>query len=285
VHQIDQTSPAPADRLAQPAAPTEATADPAAADLPPPAAAAPAAAAPTTAPPPAASRRAGALRRWRARLVVLLMLAAAVAGGLRLAQSRTVAAAQLDIGTVTLTADPIAVQTDQLGLVRGVRVRAHQQVRAGQELGRMIVTTTTGAGRVVRNMVLLRAPVTGIISDDPAPVGSALQPGTAFVQMYQPSRLTLVANVALRDLPRLAPGMRATLRGDALPGPIEAVVGQAVPRVGGNSAGVEPDHLAVQLRPEDARLVAELLPGLQFTGTVDTASVPPGERKSVYIGP
>jgi multidrug resistance efflux pump len=234
--------------------------------------------------PPAKERRTGALRRWRARFVVLLMLAVAVYGGDKLVQSRAHAAAQLGLGTVTLTAEPIPVQSDQLGLVRSVSVKAHQQVVAGQELGRLAATTMTGAGHPVRSTVVLRAPVTGIVSDDPKPVGSALQPGDAFVDMYQPTKLTLVADVALRDLPRLAPGMRATLHGADLPTPIEATLGQTIPRVGGEQSNVEPDHIAVQLVPTDRRLVAQLVPGLRFEGTVDTTSVPPGKRQSVYVG-
>ncbi len=65
----------------------------------------------------------------------------------------------------------------------------------------MSTPTTTGAGTTVRSTVVLQAPVTGIASEDPRPVGSALQPEDAFVEMYQPSRLTLVADLALSDLP------------------------------------------------------------------------------------
>ncbi len=148
----------------------------------------------------------------------------------------------------------------------------------------MTTTSTTGAGRTVRTTVVLRAPVTGIVSNDPMPVGSALQPGDAFVELYQPTQLTLVAQVPLTDLPQLAPGMLATLRGADLPTPIEAVLGQAIPRVGNAQSDIEPDYIAVELLPKDRRLVAQLVPGLRFEGTVDTQSVPSGERKSVYIG-
>jgi multidrug resistance efflux pump len=235
--------------------------------------------------PPAATRRRGSLRRWRARLLVLLILAGAVAGGAQLVQSRTHAAELLDIGTVTLTADPIPVQSDRLGLVQSVIVRAHEHVAAGQELGRMTSLATAGSGRTVRSTVVLRAPVTGIVSDDPVPVGSALQPGDAFAELYEPWRLTLVGNVALADLPRLEPGMRATLTGADLPAPIEAVVGQVIPRVGGDQADVRPDHIAVELLPKDRRLLARLVPGLRFEGTVDTGTGRPGEQPSVYSGP
>jgi multidrug efflux pump subunit AcrA (membrane-fusion protein) len=235
--------------------------------------------------PPAGSRRTGSVRRWRARLLVLLMLAGAVAGGVQLVQSRTHAAELLDIGTVTLTADPIPVQSDRIGLVRSVAVQARQRVAAGQELGRMTSLTSTGSGRTVRSTVVLRAPVAGIVSDDPVPVGSALQPGDAFAELYEPSRLTLIGNVALADLPRLKPDMQVTLTGADLPAPIEAVVGQVVPRVGGDQADVRPDHIAVELLPKDPRLLSQLVPGLRFEGTVDTGTGRPGEQPSVYIGP
>jgi multidrug resistance efflux pump len=257
--------------------------DPAPAGPPP--AGPPPAGPPPAGPPPAARRRGGSLRRWRARLLVLVMLAGAVYGGSQLAHLRSHAAALVHIGTVTLTADPIPVQSDRLGLVTSVRVKAHEQVLAGEELGRMTTLSTNGSGKTVRSTVVLQAPVTGIVSDDPMPVGSALQPGDAFVKLYQPSQLTLVAEVAQQDLPKLAPGMRATLTGAELPTPIQAVVGQAIPRVGNDQSGVTADHIAIQLVPTDRRLVAQLVPGLRFEGTVDTQSVRPGERKSVYIGP
>jgi multidrug resistance efflux pump len=239
---------------------------------------------PTPPAPPARTPRTGSLRRWRARLLVVLMLAAAGYGGSQLVHARSYAAAQLDLGTVTLTADPIPVQSDQLGMVTRVSVRAHQHVRAGQELGRASSTTVTGAGYPVHRTVVLRAQVDGIVSEDPRPVGSALQPGDAFVEMYQPTRLTLVADVALSDLPKLSPGMRAILHGADLSTPIEAIVGQVVPRVGNDQSDVAPDHIAVQLTPTNRQLVAQLVPGLRFEGTVDTSSVPPGQRKSVYVG-
>jgi multidrug resistance efflux pump len=234
--------------------------------------------------PPARARRPGSVRRWRARLIVVLMLAGAVFGGLRMAQSRSHAAALLHIDTVTLTADPVPVQSDRLGLVTAVKVKAHQQVVAGQELGRMSTITMSGSGLPLRGTVVLEAPVTGIVSDGPRPVGSALQPGDAFVELYQPSRLTLVADVPLADLPKLAPGMEATLTGADLPTPIAAVVGQAIPRVGDGQSDITPDHIALQFVPKDRRLVAQLVPGLRFEGSVDTESVRPGERKSVYVG-
>jgi HlyD family secretion protein len=222
-------------------------------------------------------------RRWRARLLVLVMSATAILGGSRIAELREHNARLINIGVVTLTAHPVPVETIHPSRVYMISVRAQQQVMAGQELGRVSSITTTDSGRTIQRNVILRAPIDGIVSYDPAPVGTLLQLGEAFVHLYDPDRLTLVANFPLAQLPKLTPGMTATLWGADLPYPIYAVVGRVIPRVGDASLEAQPDHLPVELLPVRRDYVSKLLPGLRFTGTVDPGTRPPGAEQSIFV--
>jgi hypothetical protein len=231
----------------------------------------------------ARERGRGRWRRWRARLLVLVMMAAAVVGGVRLVEVREHKAQLIDIGLVTLTAHPVPVETVRPSRVEMIAVRAQQAVTAGQELGRVNSITTTDSGRTIQRKVILRAPIDGIVSYDPAPLGTMLQLGEPFVHLYDPNRLTLVANVPLSQLPKLTPGMTATLRGADLPYPVHAVVSRVIPRIGDPTLQVPADQLAVELLPVRRDYVAKLLPGLRFTGTVDPSTRPPGAEQSIFV--
>jgi HlyD family secretion protein len=222
-------------------------------------------------------------QRWRARLLVLAMIAAAILGGIRIAEQRQYEASLVDIGVVTLTAHPVPIETLRPSRVYMTSVRAQQEVTVGQELGRVTSIITTDSGRTIQRNVVLRAPIDGIVSNDPAAVGTMLQLGEPFVHLYDPDRLTLVASVPLTELPKLTPGMKATLRGADLPDPIEAVVSRVIPRAGDAGAQLQPDSLAVELIPVRRHYVANFLPGLQFTGTVDPSTRPPGARQSIFL--
>src|SRR5690348_6303961 len=78
-------------------------------------------------PPPVRDRR-GTFRRWRARFIVLILIVAAVYLGLKVNQARSGHAAQIDLGTVTLTSQAISIETSRTGEVVSVDVRAAQNV-------------------------------------------------------------------------------------------------------------------------------------------------------------
>jgi multidrug resistance efflux pump len=236
---------------------------------------------------PAARRRRN-LRKWWARLLVLLMIAVAVFVGLRIVRSQDARDAALDLGTVTLTSQSIPVETSLPGLVTAVDVRAGQRVVRGQRLGQIVVTTTDAQGDTVEQSRALVSPRAGYVVDDPMTVGSTLQPATPFVELYDPADLRLEADVPLAYLAQITPGMRAELSADGLDGEIEAVVQRAVPRVGeqvttGPNA-VRAGRLRLVLVPIDRGQVSKLIPGLRFTGSVDTRTGPKNGRESVYVG-
>jgi multidrug resistance efflux pump len=215
-------------------------------------------------------------KAWRARVIVVLMIAAAVAGGSKLVQERSVVLDRYNLGTVTLTAQAIPVESNQSGQVSAVLVHPQQSVVQGQQLGTMIVTTSYGNGKQRRSSVKLTAPANGIVSSDPTPVGGIVQPGQPFVQMYDPTQLTLDAVVRVEDLSQLSPGMVATLRTEGLDREVRAQVTRVVPTVTGSASNGQlpagQNKLQVVLTPEHISDVSRLIPGLHFTGTVDTGS-------------
>ena len=237
-------------------------------------------------PPPVAAVRGGRLRKWRARFIVLVLLAAAVLLFLRISTNRATEANHIDLGTVTLTAQPIPIEVPQTGLVTAVSVTAQQRVAADQKLGTLEVTSTDAQGDPKTTKVNLTAPRAGIVVDLPATVGSTLQPGQPFLELYDPAQMTFECNVPLEDLPEIAPTMIATLKAESLVHTVRARVQRIVPRVGDEdtTSGRNPNTLRVVLVPAGAQDVRGLVPGLRFTGYVDTATGVPGTPRLVSMG-
>lgn len=233
-------------------------------------------------PAPGRSRR-GTFRKWRARFIVLVLIAGAAYAGYLITRSKAGEAAEIDLGTVTLTSQVVPVETPRPGQVMSVDVTAAEKVEAGQKLGTVQVTTTDSDGEPVLSTVVLSAPRAGIVVDDPVTVGSTLQPGQPFVELYDPTKLTFEGQVSLTDLAELSPGMIATLKAEGMRGSIWATVQRAVPRVGDTETDVAADSLRIVLVPMNEADVARLVPGLRFTGTVDTGTGPADRPKLVYV--
>jgi multidrug resistance efflux pump len=234
-------------------------------------------------PPPPARPKGATFRKWRARFLVLLLIAAAVFAFMKVSQSQAANAAEIDLGTVQLTSQVVPVETPQPGQVISVDVAAEERVVAGKQLGTVEITTTNSQGKPVKQTLAIRAPRDGIVVDDPVTVGSTLQPGQPFVQLYDPKKVYFTGQVPLKDLPELAPGMVATLRAEGLKKPISAVLQRAVPRVGTSQTDVPAGAMRVVLVPRNLAQVTGLVPGLRFTGTIDTTTVPAGKKRLVYV--
>jgi multidrug resistance efflux pump len=238
-------------------------------------------AAPASVPPPR-RRRQATVRKWRARLIVLLMLAAAVLLFLRLSGERATDSTHLSIGRVTLTAQAIPVETPRPGQVTEVSVVAQQRVTTGQKLGTVEATSTDSNGKPVLSNVILRAPRPGIVVDDALTVGSTLQPGQAFVKLYDPAKLTFVAQVPVKTLTQIGAGMDAVLKVDGVQGTVRATVQRIVPHVVTPGADdPEPGSLRMVLVPAVNQDVSGLIPGMRFTGVVDTLSGEPGRARLI----
>lgn len=237
------------------------------------------------APRPARTSSRGTGRKWRARLIVLVLVAAAILLYVRISTSRATDATHITLGTVTLTAQAIPVETPRSGQVITVSVAAQQQVSAGQKLGTLQVTSTDSQGKPVLSEVTLTAPKAGIVIDEPVTTGSTLQPGQPFVSLYDPTKLTLVTDMPLDSLTQIAAGMTARLKADGTDQTITATVQRIVPRVGTRAATdpVDPRSLRMVLVPANNQDVRGLIPGMRFTGTVNTLTGNPGQAKLIAV--
>ena len=251
--------------------------------------------------PPPARRKGGGLRKWWARFVVLVLLAAAVLLFLRISAARESDAARIDLGTVTLTAQPLPVEVAQTGQVIAVTVTAQQRVTAGQRLGTIEVATTDSDGDPKLTRVNVNSPRSGIVIDLPVTVGSSIAPGQPFLELYDPALLRFETHVPLEDLPEIAPSMVATLRTEGISRPVRAQVQRVVPQVGSlediefananadaanadAGADADVDEMTLVLVPASAEEVRGLVPGLRFTGYVDTRTGIPGTARLVSMG-
>ena len=224
------------------------------------------------------------VRKWRARLIVLIMLAAAVVIFVRITADRTTDAALIDLGTVTLTAQPIPVETPRPGQVTEVSVKAEQTVRAGAKLGVIEVTTTDSDGEPVLSKVTLVAPRAGVVVDQPVTMGSTLQPGQPFVELYDPAELIFETDTQLENLPEISPGMVAELEAKGIDRTVRATVQRIVPKVADDDeSGTAPGYLRMILVPASAEEVRGLVPGLRFTGSVDTRTGGPTQPRLVAL--
>lgn len=245
----------------------------------------PTAAKPGAVPRPARPPSRGTRRKWRARVIVFVLLAAAILLYVRISTSRTTDATHITLGTVTLTAQAIPVETPRAGQVITVSVAAQQQVSAGQKLGTLEVTSTDSQGKPVVSELTLTAPRAGIVVDEPVTMGSTLQPGQPFVNLYDPTKLTLVTDMPLDSLTEIAAGMTARLKADGTDQTITATVQRIVPRVGTGAATdpADPKSLRMVLVPANDQDVRSLIPGMRFTGTVDTLTGNPGQAKLIAM--
>jgi len=71
---------------------------------------------------------------------------------------------------------------------------------------------------------------------------------------------------------------------EGLQGSVKAVVQRVVPRVGGSQTDVKSDHLKVVMVPRNSVEVAGLVPGLRFTGSIDTGTGGPDPKPLVHLG-
>jgi multidrug resistance efflux pump len=221
------------------------------------------------------------MRKWRARLIALLLVAAAILLYLRISGDRKTDSTHISIGTVTVTAQAIPVETPRPGQVTEVSVLAQQRVTAGQKLGAVEATSIDSNGEPVLSTIILRAPRAGIVVDEAVTLGSTLQPGQAFVRLYDPAQLTFVAEVRIRDLTEIGAGMSAALKADGLNGSVRATVQRIVPYVAATETDTAPGSLRTVLVPARDQDTSGLIPGMRFTGVVDTLTGEPGRPRLI----
>jgi multidrug resistance efflux pump len=180
-----------------------------------------------------------------------------------------------------LTARTVGVPAPGDAQVVDIRVHPSQAVTKGSPLAVLKTFGTNSTGTVKTSRLTIKAPVSGVVSSLPSPVGSAVKRGDAIVQMYNPRRKSFEVPVDTSAVSRLRRGMHVKLTSPAISGWIPAVVDHVVaPIAGGSSEGGDgttstpSDGLTVVLRPRRADYVSGLTPGLQFSAVVDTDSAP-----------
>jgi multidrug efflux pump subunit AcrA (membrane-fusion protein) len=209
------------------------------------------------------------LRALRTFVVVVALLAGATYGGVTIVHQRLAAATMVDLGTAVLVADPVPVGSADAGVVNEIKVSEQSQVKAGQELA--VLTLTANGTSTVAPTQVLRAPEAGIVSAVNVSVGSVARAGEPVITLYDPAKLEFTAQVPVKDLRNLRVGMAAYITGAGLAQPVAAKLDHVVPKVGSDPVN-NTDRLTVVLVPkaEDVARVSRLVPGLQFTATVDT---------------
>jgi multidrug resistance efflux pump len=220
-------------------------------------------------------RRGPTLRALRTFVVVAALLAGAGYGGTTIVHQRLAAATYVDVGNAVLTAAAIPVGSAEAGVVDEIMVSEHTQVAAGQEL---VALTLTANGTAKQPPVqILRAPRAGTVSAINVAVGSVARAGEPVLILYDQTKLTFEADVPVKDLRGLRVGMGASLTGPGIDRPVAATLDHVVPRVGNDPLAAS-DRLTVVFVPksEDVARVSKLVPGLQFTATVDTKTAAGG---------
>jgi multidrug resistance efflux pump len=218
--------------------------------------------------PPAPTRRTRRfiLRRIRTAFIVLILLAAAGSGGTYLVQQRLAAQAFVSLGDAVLTAEAVPVGSADAGVVTSLLVAEQTRVTAGQELAQVRLTAN---GTGPPQTQVLRAPIAGTVSAINVAVGSVARAGEPVVTLYDQDKLTFQAKVPVDRLRQLRLGMTAFVSGPGLDQRVSVTLDHVVPQVGN---GPLADQLTVVLIPVSADVgrVRTLVPGLQFTATVDT---------------
>lgn len=207
----------------------------------------------------------GRSRFWtglRTTVVLIALVGGAGTGGYYLLRQRVAAAAFVDLGTVTLTADPMPIGFADSAVVVSVSVAEQDRVTADQEVAKVRTATD--------EIVVLRAPSSGAVAAVKVGPGGLVRGGEPVIVLYDPERTTFQADVPVESLQRLRIGMAAQISGPGLASPIMATLDHVVPVMNARPTG----ELTVVLLPVPERRpdVAKLLPGLPFTASVDTNS-------------
>lgn len=211
--------------------------------------------------PPKRQRR--SLGAW---LVLLLVVAGACYGGYRLVEHRLAGAGQVALDRVTLVADPIPVGSPDAAVVSSVAVTPGSTVSAGADLA--VIELAVGGGAT--QLVTLTAPVDGNVVRIDAQPGSVVRAGESVVTLYDPGTLSFQTELPVEEVEELQTGMTATITGPGLSTPVDSAVARVVPVI--DADGVEGTTMTVILTPIDESSVAQLVPGVPLTGTLDTTS-------------
>jgi outer membrane PBP1 activator LpoA protein len=96
--------------------------------------------------------------------------------------------------------------------------------------------------------------------------------------------LQLVTAVPLSYLSKIRSGMTAELTASGVPGKITATLQRAVPRIGSAAQDVPRNDLQLVFVAAHPSQVAKLIPGLRFSGSIDTHTGTGNSDSAQYVG-
>lgn len=216
-----------------------------------------------------------ALRVIRSATVVLVLLAGAAVGGTYVVQRRLAAQAFVNVGTAVLTAQPMPIGSADAGVVTDILVKERQSVTAGASVAK-ITLPPNGTSKEPRTQTL-KAPAAGIVTDVAVDVGGVARPGEPVITLYDPTKLTFLAEVPLDKLRQLRLGMTTYVDGAGLDHRVATTLQDVVPQVGTDPTPAD-NKLTVVLVPDRSEMatVQRLVPGLRFDAVADTKTAPGG---------
>jgi multidrug resistance efflux pump len=204
-----------------------------------------------------------------------VLLAGAAVGGTYIVQRRLAAQAFVNVGTAVLTAQPMPVGSADAGVVTDILVKERESVTAGADVAK-IMLPPNGTSKEPRTQTL-KAPASGIVTDVAVDVGGVARAGEPVITLYDPTKLTFLAEVPLDKLRQLRLGMTTYVEGAGLNHRVATTLQDVVPQVGTDPTPAD-SKLTVVLVPDRSEMatVQRLVPGLRFDAVADTKTAPGG---------
>jgi multidrug resistance efflux pump len=213
-------------------------------------------------------RRRGPRRGWLSWLVVLAVAVGLAWFGYQETRHRLDARTRIELGGISLTAEPVVIESIEGGTVLDIEVTTQQRVAAGDLLAVLDPPPGSLAGP---EPLEIRAPSDGTVLSV-VPVGSTMSGGDAIAVLYQPDELYFQAPVDFATLTELTIGMTAFVDIPSV-GRIETTlerIDTTLPTATSRTA----EGVVLILTPADAAALRTIVPGLVLRGWVDTDSGP-----------
>ncbi|MCE2946929.1 MAG: efflux RND transporter periplasmic adaptor subunit [bacterium] len=203
------------------------------------------------------------------------------------------ARAQLEQATARASAaeDQLRRQTEMMARGVGLEVeRVEAEARAREARAELERTrrAIAFAGGGQGGEVILRAPAAGVVVSVRASAGAIAEPGgEPLVEVADPGRVWVVADVPEPDVARIAPGQQVRVRVPAIDATLDGTVDGVGSAVDAASRRL-PVYIALKAPP--AGLTPGMLTEVRFAGSRDGLSVPvsavlikDGHRRVVYL--
>ena len=122
--------------------------------------------------------------------------------------------AYIEVNANIVSTNQVAVMPDTGGIVASMQVTLGSVVQAGQ----ILAEVDPSRPGMVFAMSVVRAPVSGMVITNPAPVGSTVSAATPLMTLAVGGNVEIEAFIPEREVGQLVPGLNAQLRLEAFPG-------------------------------------------------------------------